>query len=263
MLPELTPRWNLVVVDDGSTDDTPEILDELARAYPQVSVIHNSVAEGDGACFRRAQSSKGDLLLLRASDCDLDLTGLDKMWKRAASHPLVVALACRRREGRLGARAASKGVAVRRAGAAIDPAARDRGWPGRDAGPASVPASQTLSATRGRAAGAGTRPGWRQRRNAQGQSWFLPQHCDMAMSRGQPKGPNYLLRLKAFALGDNRSFLDHFGWSAIEPFARIAHAQSAAAITVVTVDGRSPAETRCSGRLSRCVNAAPCRLSTG
>ena len=116
VLPELTPRWNLVVVDDGSTDDTPEILDELARAYPQVSVIHNSVAEGDGACFRqRAQSSKGDLLLLRASDCDLDLTGLDKMWKRAASHPLVVARshADGSREGlSLGARRSSA-VAVR------------------------------------------------------------------------------------------------------------------------------------------------------
>ena len=59
MLPELTPRWNLVLLDDGSSDATPEILEELARPYPQVSVIHNSVSEGDGACFRRGAEQQG------------------------------------------------------------------------------------------------------------------------------------------------------------------------------------------------------------
>ena len=54
ILPELTPRWQLVLFDDGSTDDTGEILAELVRAYPQATIIHNSTAAGDNACFRRA-----------------------------------------------------------------------------------------------------------------------------------------------------------------------------------------------------------------
>ena len=31
---------------------------------------------------------------------------------------------------------------------------------------------------------------------------FLPQHCDSGDAAGKPKSPNYLLRLKAFALGE-------------------------------------------------------------
>ena len=31
---------------------------------------------------------------------------------------------------------------------------------------------------------------------------FVPQHCDAGDEAGQPKRPNYLLRLKAFALGE-------------------------------------------------------------
>src|SRR5690348_9497241 len=44
ILPELTPRWNLVLFDDGSTDATGESLAELVRAYPQATVIHHSTA---------------------------------------------------------------------------------------------------------------------------------------------------------------------------------------------------------------------------
>ena len=92
MLPELTPRWELLIVDDGSTDATPEVIQELIRPYPQADVIHHSAERGDTACFRAGmQRMRSDVLLLRAESCDLDLAGLDKMWKKISSHDLIVA----------------------------------------------------------------------------------------------------------------------------------------------------------------------------
>ena len=57
ILPELTPRWKLVLFDDGSADATGEILAELVRALPQAAVHHNSTAAGDRPSFARVSDS--------------------------------------------------------------------------------------------------------------------------------------------------------------------------------------------------------------
>ena len=36
VLPDLTPRWELLVIDNGSTDATPEIAVDLTRPWPQM-----------------------------------------------------------------------------------------------------------------------------------------------------------------------------------------------------------------------------------
>ena len=38
---ELTPDFEVIVVNDGSADATAEIADELARTYPNVRVVHH------------------------------------------------------------------------------------------------------------------------------------------------------------------------------------------------------------------------------
>jgi glycosyltransferase involved in cell wall biosynthesis len=204
ILPELTPRWNLVLIDDGSSDATPEVLADLARNYPQVSVLHHSVSKGDSACFRRgALVTHSDLLLMRASDCDLDLTGMQKMWKRAASHPLVVARSHGedardrialggRRKPRATARGPGLQLIQRRALSAWLAGHEDHDLQGylqakrypqhevelRRWDMAWLPAQRLNSTV------------------------FVPQHCDRGETAGRPKRPNYLLRLKAFALGE-------------------------------------------------------------
>lgn len=49
--------WELVVVDDGSTDETPNILGELARMDPRIRVVrrpHRGIVEAANAAIREA-----------------------------------------------------------------------------------------------------------------------------------------------------------------------------------------------------------------
>jgi glycosyltransferase involved in cell wall biosynthesis len=52
VLRDLAERYEVVIVDDGSPDRAGEIADQLAREYPEVSVIHHSVNRGYGAAIR-------------------------------------------------------------------------------------------------------------------------------------------------------------------------------------------------------------------
>ncbi|HUE69659.1 MAG TPA: glycosyltransferase family 2 protein [Pirellulaceae bacterium] len=52
MLPDLTGRFEILIVDDASTDNTPEIADELRRTYPQVRVIRHGWSWGTAAALR-------------------------------------------------------------------------------------------------------------------------------------------------------------------------------------------------------------------
>ncbi len=44
----------IIIVDDGSTDSTPHLAEQLAREYTQVKVIHHSKNLGIGVCYRDA-----------------------------------------------------------------------------------------------------------------------------------------------------------------------------------------------------------------
>lgn len=52
-LRELTDDYEVLVIDDGSQDHTPQVLDELARIYPdEVRIIHHPQNRGYGGALR-------------------------------------------------------------------------------------------------------------------------------------------------------------------------------------------------------------------
>ena len=51
-LPALADRFEIVIVDDGSRDETPAIADELAAAHPEVRAVHHPTNLGYGAALR-------------------------------------------------------------------------------------------------------------------------------------------------------------------------------------------------------------------
>ena len=231
VLPEMTPRWDLLIIDDGSIDATPEIVAELTRFYPQVAVIHHSTQRGEAACFRSGvRQTAGDVLLFRGEECDLNLSGIHKMWKRIAAHDLVIARSYPA-AGRGGGAIASGGVVGAGAGAlaAVRPTALSPRRPAERSGQTLALQMIRRRALAGWAAGADedlqqylARKAYPQHEvdlsralptavttsrastagTASSAALSRPQHCDSGAAGSGPRRPNYLTRLKAFALGE-------------------------------------------------------------
>jgi glycosyltransferase involved in cell wall biosynthesis len=66
MASELTHRFELLIIDDGSADATSEIADELTRHYPQVRTIHHCRPLGRDAALRSGLAeSRGEVVFVR------------------------------------------------------------------------------------------------------------------------------------------------------------------------------------------------------
>ena len=77
LLPTLTDDFEVIVVDDGSTDGTARVLEELARDNPRVRVIHHEVNGGYGAALRTGFASAAkDLVFYTDGDGQYDVREL-------------------------------------------------------------------------------------------------------------------------------------------------------------------------------------------
>lgn len=80
---ELTPDFEVIVVDDGSADGTAEIADELARTYPQVRAVHHPTNRDYGAALRTGfHSATKELIFYTDGDAQYDPTELAALWAR-------------------------------------------------------------------------------------------------------------------------------------------------------------------------------------
>jgi glycosyltransferase involved in cell wall biosynthesis len=80
---ELTPDYEVIVVDDGSTDATAEIADELARTYPHVRVVHHPANRGYGGALQTGfRTAAKELIFYTDGDAQYDPAELALLWAR-------------------------------------------------------------------------------------------------------------------------------------------------------------------------------------
>lgn len=52
VLEKIAGRWEIIIIDDGSTDKTGEIADRLGKKYRKIKVIHHQPNRGYGAALK-------------------------------------------------------------------------------------------------------------------------------------------------------------------------------------------------------------------
>lgn len=96
VMPELTRNWELLVLDDGSTDATVEVADELSALYPQVEVVAYGQPLGWPEVIRIGLArTSGEFLFLRHPQSSVAIDEARKLWLAVQDHEIVFGV-CRR-----------------------------------------------------------------------------------------------------------------------------------------------------------------------
>jgi hypothetical protein len=82
VLPDLTSRFDVLVIDDGSTDDTTGVATALAAQFPQIRVIRNARRLGPQVTVRTGlMAGAGELILWRNEDSAAGIRGIQRLWR--------------------------------------------------------------------------------------------------------------------------------------------------------------------------------------
>lgn len=79
--------YELVVIDDGSTDDTPLVLEELGRSHPELRPIRLEENAGQSAAITVGfHAARGDWVAILDADLQNDPADLAKLWDALPGH---------------------------------------------------------------------------------------------------------------------------------------------------------------------------------
>jgi glycosyltransferase involved in cell wall biosynthesis len=84
-LANVLPDWEIVCVDDGSKDRTPEILRDLQKQVPRLRVVRQENQGIFGAISRGYQESRGSHIFATGSDGQWPAENLESLLKPALS----------------------------------------------------------------------------------------------------------------------------------------------------------------------------------
>lgn len=79
ILPKVAKKWEIIVVNDGSTDKTGEIVEELIKKEPRIRMITHTPNRGYGAAFKTGlYSSRYQLIVFTDADGQFDFAEITK-----------------------------------------------------------------------------------------------------------------------------------------------------------------------------------------
>ncbi len=101
VLPALAERFEIIAVDDGSRDATPQIADRLAAEHPEMHAVHHDVNLGYGAALRSGfRAARFELVAFLDGDRQFRVEDvgllIDRMRERDTGADVVVGYRLRR-----------------------------------------------------------------------------------------------------------------------------------------------------------------------
>ena len=79
---QLTSDYEVIVIDDGSPDHTGELLDEMARHFPWLKIVHHGTNRGYGGALRTGfQTASKDLVFYTDGDAQYDPRELTRLFE--------------------------------------------------------------------------------------------------------------------------------------------------------------------------------------
>ncbi len=80
---QLTADFEVIVVNDGSADATPRIVEELAGVYPEVRLINHERNRGYGGALQTGfASARKDIIFYTDGDAQYDPREMANLWER-------------------------------------------------------------------------------------------------------------------------------------------------------------------------------------
>lgn len=96
-LSELTDKWEIIVVDDGSSDRTSEIVREYENN--NIYVIRHPSNKGYGAALKSGiVSARNDLIFFSDSDLQFDIKELGKLLQWLNGYAIVIGYRIKRQD---------------------------------------------------------------------------------------------------------------------------------------------------------------------
>ncbi|MFN2153663.1 MAG: glycosyltransferase family 2 protein [Anaerolineae bacterium] len=95
----LTDDWEVIVVDDGSADQTADAVQEYAARYPQVRLIEHAVNQGYGAAvYDGLVAGSKDWAFFTDSDLQFVMDDLTQLWAVREQGDLIIGYRAPRRD---------------------------------------------------------------------------------------------------------------------------------------------------------------------
>jgi glycosyltransferase involved in cell wall biosynthesis len=99
ILSNLAPDWEIVVVDDGSQDDTAQLVNSLSKSRKQIKLARHPVNRGYGAALKTGiELACNQLLFVMDADLQFDPAELKRLLPLAGEFDIVLGYRKRRRE---------------------------------------------------------------------------------------------------------------------------------------------------------------------